>query len=92
MSEIVHGIPRAGRKLKPGDIVGLDFGVVYNGFYGDAARTIAVGKVTDQARHLMEVTREALYAGIEQARVGNRISDIAQRGAATRPRTRDFRW
>ncbi len=76
--EIVHGIPRAGRKLKPGDIVGLDFGVVYQGYYGDAARTVAIGKVSERAERLMRTTREALYAGIEQARVGNRISDIAR--------------
>lgn len=76
-SEIVHGIPRAGRKLKAGDIVGLDFGVDYHGFCGDAALTIAIGKVSDRAEQLMEVTRRALYAGIEQARAGNRISDIA---------------
>jgi methionyl aminopeptidase len=77
-SEIVHGIPRAGRKLKVGDIVGLDFGVVYNGFYGDAARTLAIGKVSEGAHRLMEATRQALYDGIAQARLGNRISDIAQ--------------
>src|SRR5271156_1120652 len=77
-SEIVHGIPKAGRRLKPGDIVGLDFGVVYNGYYGDAARTVAIGKVSDGAQRLMAATRDALYAGIAQARVGNRISDIAQ--------------
>lgn len=76
--EIVHGIPKAGRKLKAGDIVGLDFGVVYQGFYGDAARTVAVGKVSEKAQKLMKVTRAALYAGIEQARVGNRIGDIAR--------------
>ncbi|MFZ0888336.1 MAG: type I methionyl aminopeptidase [Candidatus Binataceae bacterium] len=74
--EIVHGIP-SGRKLKPGDIVGLDFGVVYKGFYGDSARTVAVGKIPERAERLLKVTREALYAGIEQARSGNRISDIA---------------
>ena len=77
-SEIVHGIPKASRRLKPGDIVGLDFGVVYQGFYGDAARTVAVGRVSDCAERLMKVTRAALYAGIGQARVGNRISDIAR--------------
>ena len=77
-SEIVHGIPKAGRKLKAGDIVGLDFGVVYNGFYGDAARTLAIGKVSPGAHRLMEATRQALYDGIAQARLGNRISDIAQ--------------
>lgn len=73
--EIVHGIPSA-KKLKPGDIVGLDFGVVYQGFFGDAARTVPVGGVSEGAQRLMRVTREALYAGIEQARVGNRIGDI----------------
>src|SRR5713226_6401358 len=76
--EIVHGIPKAGRRLKPGDIVGLDFGVVYQGFYGDAARTVPVGKISDRAERLLRVTRAALYAGIEQAQVGNRISDIAR--------------
>ncbi|HLK86374.1 MAG TPA: type I methionyl aminopeptidase [Candidatus Binataceae bacterium] len=74
--EIVHGIPSA-RRLKAGDIVGLDFGVVYKGFYGDAARTVPVGKISGHAERLLRVTREALYAGIEQAQVGNRISDIA---------------
>lgn len=81
--EIVHGIPRAGRRLKPGDIVGLDFGVIYKGYCGDAARTIAIGKVSDKAQLLMKVTRDALYAGIEQARVGNRISDIGRAVQAT---------
>jgi len=76
--EIVHGIPKAGRKLKHGDIVGLDFGVVYQDFYGDAATTVAIGKVSTHAERLMKVTREALYAGIKQARVGNRIGDIAR--------------
>ena len=74
--EIVHGIPSA-RRLKPGDIVGLDFGVVYQGFYGDAARTVPVGEISDRAERLLRITREALYAGIEQAQLGNRISDIA---------------
>lgn len=73
--EVVHGIPSR-RKLKPGDIVGLDFGVVYQGFFGDSARTVAVGDISEKAARLMRVTREALYAAIEQARVGNRISDI----------------
>ncbi|HUY20385.1 MAG TPA: type I methionyl aminopeptidase [Candidatus Binataceae bacterium] len=75
--EIVHGIP-SGRKLKAGDIVGLDFGVVYQGFFGDAARTVPVGEVSERAQRLMRVTRESLYAGIEQARVGNRIGDIGR--------------
>ncbi len=76
--EIVHGIPRAGRKLKSGDIVGLDFGVSYEGYFGDSARTIAIGSVSPEAARLMRVTREALYAGIAAARAGNRISDIAR--------------
>lgn len=73
--EVVHGIPSR-RKLKVGDIVGLDFGVVYQGLYGDSARTVAVGDVSEKAARLMRVTREALYAAIDRARVGNRISDI----------------
>ncbi|MGH7907588.1 MAG: type I methionyl aminopeptidase [Candidatus Binataceae bacterium] len=76
-NEIVHGIP-SGRKLKAGDIVGLDFGVIYEGFYGDAARTVPVGQVSERAQRLMRVTHDALYAGIEQARAGNRISDIGR--------------
>ncbi len=74
--EIVHGIPSK-RKLKVGDIVGLDFGVVYHGFYGDAARTVAVGAIPPKAARLLRVTREALYKAIEQCRAGNRISDLA---------------
>ncbi len=75
--EIVHGIPSS-RKLKTGDIVGLDYGVVYQGFYGDAARTVPVGDVPEATMRLLRVTREALYAGIAQARVGNRIADISR--------------
>ncbi|HZO81976.1 MAG TPA: type I methionyl aminopeptidase [Candidatus Binataceae bacterium] len=75
--EIVHGIPSR-RRLKEGDIVGLDFGVIYQGYYGDAARTVPVGRITARAEELLRTTRQALYAGIEQARVGNRISDIAR--------------
>jgi methionyl aminopeptidase len=75
--EIVHGIP-SGRRLKSGDIVGLDYGVVYQGFFGDAARTVPVGEVPETTLRLLRVTREALYAGIAQAKVGNRISDISR--------------
>lgn len=77
-NEIVHGIPSAKRRLKEGDIIGLDFGVCYQGYFGDAARTVAIGSVSENARRLMKTTRDALYAGIEQARVGNRISDIGR--------------
>ncbi len=75
--EIVHGIP-SGRKLKPGDIVGLDFGVVYRGFYGDAALTVAVEPVHPKAERLLRVTREALYKAIGQCQAGNRMGDVAR--------------
>ncbi len=74
--EIVHGIPGS-RKLKEGDIVSLDVGVKWRGFYGDSAITVPVGKVDDKARKLIEVTERALYRGIEKAVVGNRLYDIS---------------
>ena len=74
--EVVHGIPSKKRKLVEGDLMKLDFGVVYKGYYGDSARTVPVGKVTDQARALIDATRESLYKGIEQMVAGNRIGDI----------------
>ena len=74
--EVVHGIPGA-RLLREGDIVGLDVGVLFRGYHADAARTFAVGRVSEEAQRLMRVTREALERGIEQARVGNRLSDIS---------------
>jgi methionyl aminopeptidase len=73
--EIVHGIP-GNRKLAEGDIVGLDLGAIVEGYYGDAARTVAVGKVSSEAQKLMKVTRESLLAGIEQCRPGKRVGDI----------------
>ena len=80
--EIVHGIPSY-RALKEGDVVGLDFGVVYDGFYGDAAITVGVGKVSEEARRLMQVTEEALYRGIEQLREGKRLGDLSSAVQAT---------
>jgi len=74
--EIVHGIP-SNRVLNEGDIVGIDFGVIYEGFYGDAAVTVGVGQVSEAARHLMEVTEDALYRGIEELHDGNRLGDIS---------------
>ncbi|MGH7772808.1 MAG: type I methionyl aminopeptidase [Candidatus Binatia bacterium] len=74
--EIVHGIP-SDRQLRDGDIVGLDFGVIYDGFYGDSAITVGVGKVGEGAQHLMQVTEEALYKGIEQLQEGKRLGDLA---------------
>jgi methionyl aminopeptidase len=73
---VVHGMPSE-RVLEEGDIVGLDFGVDYQGFFGDATITLPVGKVTDEASRLMQVTEQSLYAGIEQAKDGNRLGDIS---------------
>lgn len=75
--EVVHGIPSSSRVLKEGDIVGLDFGALYNGFYADAAVTLPVGETRPETRHLLQVTRDALFMGIEAALVGNRIGDIS---------------
>ena len=75
--EIVHGIPSEKRVLKAGDIVSIDCGVVLNGYYGDAAITVAVGdSVSPERQKLMEVTEQSLYKAIEQVKIGNRISDI----------------
>ncbi len=74
--EVVHGIPGK-RHLKEGDIIGIDLGVIMDGFYGDAARTFPVGKVDQRAMKLLKVTEEALYKGIEQAVAGNRLYDIS---------------
>ncbi|MGB3562847.1 MAG: type I methionyl aminopeptidase [Thermoanaerobaculia bacterium] len=72
---IVHGIPDE-RPLAEGDIVGVDCGVLYKGYYGDAARTFAVNEVGDQARRLMDVTRDSLSLAVDQLQPGNRLSDI----------------
>ncbi len=76
--EVVHGIPSSNRILRDGDIVGLDFGALYNGFYADAAVTLPVGETSQDTQRLLDVTREALFIGIEAAQVGNRIGDISQ--------------
>jgi methionyl aminopeptidase len=73
--EIVHGIP-TNRALSDGDIIGLDYGVIFEGFYGDSAITVGVGKVSADAQRLMDVTEESLYKGIEQLRDGNRLGDL----------------
>jgi len=75
-AEVVHGIP-SGRVLEEGDIISMDFGTLYNEFYGDSAITVTVGKVSPVAEQLMETTREALYKGISEAKVGNRLGDIS---------------
>jgi methionyl aminopeptidase len=74
--QVVHGIPSK-RKLKEGDIIGLDLGAIVGGFYGDSAVTVAVGSVSDATEKLVQVTKEALHLGITQAIVGNRLSDVS---------------
>jgi len=74
--EIVHGIPSKRRVLKDGDIISIDVGVGYKGFFTDSAVTVAVGKVDEKTARLLEVTSQALDAGIAAARVGNHIGDI----------------
>jgi methionyl aminopeptidase len=73
---VVHGIP-SGRKLVEGEIISIDVGSVYNGYYGDSARTYAVGTIDPTRKKLMDVTIKALDAGIAQARVGNHLGDIS---------------
>jgi methionyl aminopeptidase len=75
--EVVHGIPSAKKVLREGDIVGLDFGVVLEGYYGDAAVTVPVGRISREADDLLRVTRESLRKGIQAARAGARLSDIS---------------
>ena len=74
--EVVHGIPSS-RKLKDGDIICLDIGVLFRGFYGDAAVTLPVGNISAEAKKLISVTDQSLQAGIEKAVVGNRLFDIS---------------
>ncbi len=74
--QVVHGIPSS-QKLREGDIISLDIGVFYKGFYGDAAVTLPVGSVSNQAMKLISVTEKALEAGMERAVAGNRLSDIS---------------
>ncbi|MEK7870011.1 MAG: type I methionyl aminopeptidase, partial [Nitrospirota bacterium] len=74
--QVVHGIPSK-RKLKDGDIIGLDLGAIVGGFYGDSAVTVAVGETNESVARLIQVTQEALDLGIQQAVVGNRLTDIS---------------
>ncbi|MEW6002071.1 MAG: type I methionyl aminopeptidase [Nitrospirota bacterium] len=74
--EVIHGIPSK-RVLAEGDILSLDLGVLKNGFYGDSAITVPVGEINLESEKLIRVTEEALYIGISNARVGNRVSDIS---------------
>ncbi len=75
--QVVHGIPSDKVIINEGDIVSIDVGVIIDGFYGDAAYTYGIGKISEEAKKLLKTTEEALYKGIEQAREGNRVGDIS---------------
>jgi methionyl aminopeptidase len=75
--EVIHGIPSRLRQVKSGDIISIDVGAIVNGYVGDAAVTLPIGEVDADSARLLEVTREALMKGIEQAVIGNRLSDIS---------------
>ena len=75
--EVVHGIPTHRRILQEGDIVSLDAGLIYKGYHSDAARTHAVGRISPEARRLIDATRESFFAGIRMAKAGNRLYDIS---------------
>ena len=74
--EVIHGIPSKKVILREGDVVKIDVGAFYKGYHGDAARTIPVGKVSEEAEKLIRVTRESFFAGIEKLQVGNRLGDV----------------
>lgn len=74
--EVIHGIPSHTRILQEGDIVKIDVGAFYKGFHGDSARTVPVGRVSEEALRLIQVTRDSFFAGLAQLRVGNRLGDI----------------
>ena len=76
--EVVHGIPRKDRVLKEGDIVSIDFGVEYYGYYGDSAKTYKVGEVSKDIERLLEGTEKALYEGIKQLYPGNQLENVAK--------------
>jgi methionyl aminopeptidase len=76
-NEVVHGIPSLQRTIKDGDVVSLDFGVIYKDFYGDAAFTLFLGEPDERVRTLIQTTADALESGIEQAQVGNRLGDVS---------------
>ena len=75
--EVVHGIPSRKRILQEGDIVGLDAGVIYKGYHSDAARTHAVGEISQEAKDLIHITRESFFEGMKYAKAGNHLFDIS---------------
>ena len=85
--EVIHGIPSAKRFLQEGDLVKIDVGAYINGYHGDSARTIPVGKVSDEAMQLIKATRDSFFAGAQMAVAGNRIGDI---GAAISESVRPY--
>lgn len=74
---VVHGVPSSKDVLKNGDIISIDIGANYKGYHGDSAWTYPVGEISQEAKRLLEVTRQALFIGLEQIKPGNRISDIS---------------
>lgn len=74
--EVIHGIPSKNRILREGDIVKIDVGAFYKGFHGDSARTIPVGRVSDEAMKLIEVTRNSFFRGVDALKIGNRMGDV----------------
>ena len=74
--EVIHGIPSKKRILQEGDIVKIDTGAIYKGYVGDSARTIPVGNVSEEARKLIEVTRDSFWAGVNALQLGNRLGDV----------------
>jgi len=75
--EVVHGVPSKQKVLREGDIIGIDVGCIYKGFYGDGAYTYPVGNISDEAQHLLDTCQKALYVGIDSARKGKRVNDIS---------------
>ncbi|MCT8976488.1 type I methionyl aminopeptidase [Clostridium sp. CX1] len=75
--EVVHGIPSNKVILQEGDIISIDCGAVLNGYHGDAARTFAVGKISDKAQQLIDVTKESFFRGVKKAVIGNKLTDIS---------------
>lgn len=76
--EVVHGIPSAKRTINEGDLVGLDFGIIYHGWHTDSAITVGVGEISKESKKLMMVTEEALHRGIKEVKVGRTVGDIGQ--------------
>lgn len=76
--EVVHGIPNKKRILQEGDIVSLDAGVIYQGYHSDAARTHAVGEISEENKRLIEITKQSFYEGIKYARAGNHLYEISK--------------